>query len=105
MFEHPTPECARDKYPYDTKPWVPATNAECQYKVCSLCHRLGYEKSWANLNSVLNGDIPPNVATGFSFSFARERPICDANLIRNIGLRPVSLVRNHLISLCEILGD
>ncbi|EAQ88920.1 hypothetical protein CHGG_05539 [Chaetomium globosum CBS 148.51] len=46
ILEHLTSECARDKYPYDAKPWVPATKAECQYKVCSPCHRLGYERTW-----------------------------------------------------------
>ncbi|KAH6627585.1 hypothetical protein F5144DRAFT_603843 [Chaetomium tenue] len=76
ILEHLTPECARDKYPYDAKP-------------------LGYERTWVSLNSVLNEDIPPNVATGFSFSFARERPVCDANVVRNIGVRPSPLPPHH----------
>ncbi|KAK3296312.1 uncharacterized protein B0H64DRAFT_442624 [Chaetomium fimeti] len=86
IFEHRTPQCARVKYPYDHKPWVPAPKSECQYKVCHSCFKLGYQKTWVSLDSVLKGDVSPTVATGFSFSFNRARPTCDADMVRDIGL-------------------
>ncbi|KAH6841169.1 hypothetical protein B0I37DRAFT_438834 [Chaetomium sp. MPI-CAGE-AT-0009] len=79
--EHRTPECARHKYPYDDKPWVPERRFECQYRVCHSCFKLGHQKTWVSLDAVLNDDISPTVATGFSFSFESIRPICDADIV------------------------
>lgn len=72
---------------------MPDSRYECQYKVCQACHSLGKEKSWTSLDAVLSGDILPTTATGFGFSHLGVRPVGDANILRNIGLRAVPLVR------------
>ncbi|KAK3301648.1 uncharacterized protein B0T15DRAFT_405376 [Chaetomium strumarium] len=88
-------ECYRTGkiYPDDTMPWVRQETHECQHVVCHQCYPRGREKSWVSLNGVLNGDILPTVATGFSFSYSGSRPCADANVVRNIGCRAVPLVR------------
>ncbi|KAK4232178.1 hypothetical protein QBC38DRAFT_439473 [Podospora fimiseda] len=86
---------AKTKYPYDEKPWVPNHQQECQYKVCHRCHPVGREKSWVSLNGVLNGDVLPHIATGFSFSYIGTRPCADVEIVKNLGCRPVPLPRDH----------
>ncbi|KAK4177261.1 hypothetical protein QBC36DRAFT_372003 [Triangularia setosa] len=80
------------KYPDDDRPWMPDPKFECQHKVCHRCHPIGRQKSWVSLDGVLNGDIPPTVATGYSFSQVRMRPCVDAEIVKNLGYRPVPLV-------------
>ncbi|KAK4152665.1 hypothetical protein C8A00DRAFT_34644 [Chaetomidium leptoderma] len=92
---HRTIRCASEQYPNEDKPWVPGESAECQYKVCHRCYRVGRQKSWVSLDAVLHGDIMPTVATGFSFSFVGTRPVIDAGTVRHIGCRAVPLPRNH----------
>ncbi|KAK4043302.1 hypothetical protein C8A01DRAFT_13192, partial [Parachaetomium inaequale] len=89
---HRTPQSAREKYPHDDKPWLPDRSRECQHKICPACYRIGRQKSWVSLDAVLNGDILPHVATGFSFSFMGTRPVGDVNIVSNLGCRPVPLV-------------
>ena len=72
---------------------MPDGSFECQHKVCHRCHSIGRDKSWVSLNGVLEGDILPNVAVGFSFSYMGIRPCTDANVVKNIGYQPVPLVR------------
>ncbi|KAK4186620.1 hypothetical protein QBC35DRAFT_453098 [Podospora australis] len=85
----------RLKYPDDTRPWIPDQKYECQFKVCHRCMGLGRDKSWVSLNSILNGDILPSVATGFSFNYIGGRPCADARAVQNLGYRPVPLPREH----------
>ncbi|KAK4200519.1 hypothetical protein QBC40DRAFT_173632 [Triangularia verruculosa] len=80
------------KYPDDDCPWMPDPKYECQHKICHRCHPIGRQKSWVSLDGVLNGDIPPTVATGYSFSQVRVRPCVDAETMKNLGCRPVPLV-------------
>ncbi|KAK3334034.1 hypothetical protein B0T19DRAFT_145170 [Cercophora scortea] len=91
--ENPVFQYARLKYPHDGKPWMPDEKYECQYKVCPRCHRLGQDKSWLSLNGILEGDIMPIDAAGFSFAFLSHRPIGDVRIVRNIGYRPVPMRR------------
>ncbi|KAL2020381.1 hypothetical protein VTK56DRAFT_8510 [Thermocarpiscus australiensis] len=83
------------KFPYDSRPWMPDHRYECQYRVCHWCHPSGRDKSWLSLNAVLNGDILPTAAMGFSYSYFRVRPCLDADVLKNIGYRPVPLPRGH----------
>lgn len=84
---------ADKKYPDSNTPWVPSPLWECQHKVCQDCHHLGSDKSWLSLNGILNGDIPPHAATGFSFSHMGFRPKADVEVVKNIGYNAVPLVR------------
>ncbi|KAK4662189.1 uncharacterized protein QC763_711400 [Podospora pseudopauciseta] len=83
------------KYPDDDRPWMPDPKYECQHKVCHRCHPIGRQKSWVSLDGVLNGDIPPTVATGYSFSQVKIRPCVDVETVKNLGCRPVPLPRDH----------
>lgn len=80
-------------------PWVVDENKECQYKVCHYCHRIGEDKSWVSLNGVVNGDILPTVATGYSFSYTQSRPLVDAEVAKNLGCRPVPFPYYHTVNL------
>ncbi|KAL2195472.1 hypothetical protein P885DRAFT_40851 [Corynascus similis CBS 632.67] len=97
---HRTPLSARDKYPHDDKPWVPDGELECRHMVCPACHRIGREKSWVSLDTVLNGDVLPHVATAYSFSFMGSRPVCDAEIVKNIGCQPLPSVTYPRLSGC-----
>lgn len=89
----PRPNQAAQKYPNHNKPWIPDKLWECQFKVCHDCHRLGSEKSWVSLNGVLNGEIAPHVATGYSFSALNFRLVADVDVVKDIGYHAVPLVR------------
>lgn len=84
---------AKNKFPDDDRPWLPNHKHECQYKACHRCHTVGRDKSWASLNGVMNGEVLPHLATGFSFSYIGTRPCADAEIVKNLGCRPVPLVR------------
>ncbi|KAK1749374.1 hypothetical protein QBC47DRAFT_395927 [Echria macrotheca] len=86
---------AKQKYPDARRPWIPTAEHECQYKACHRCHRYGKDKSWVSLDGILNGDTPPTVATGFSFSHQGSRPVVDPNIAKNLGYRAVPLPRRH----------
>lgn len=80
-------------WPDGNRPWLPAVRYECQYRVCERCRPDAPEKSWLSLDAVLKGDISPTLATGYSFSFERARPLADPHVVRNLGCRPAPLVR------------
>ncbi|KAI1865792.1 hypothetical protein JX265_008115 [Neoarthrinium moseri] len=50
-------------------------------------------RSYLSLDGIAKGDIPPTAATGFGFHLHGERPVGDANIVKNIGYRPVPLPR------------
>ncbi|KAK4114964.1 hypothetical protein N656DRAFT_703605 [Canariomyces notabilis] len=91
--DHPNFPYARRKYPSDKIPWVPDPKFECRRKLCARCHKFGRDKSYLSLNSILSGDILPTVAVSFSFGHMGSRPYCDADVVKNLGYRPVPLVR------------
>ena len=77
-------------YPDDKRPWVPTKHFECKYQICPPCHRIKHRaKSWVSLDGVLNGDILPSVATGFSFLDLGSRPVLKASVAEVAGYRPV----------------
>ncbi|KAK4106948.1 hypothetical protein N658DRAFT_491572 [Parathielavia hyrcaniae] len=83
---------ARRQYPDDDRSWVPSQKFECQHKVCLACCQRGgeensHEKAWVSLDAVLNDDVSPSLATGFSFSPEGTRPFVDANILKNMDYR------------------
>lgn len=74
------------------RPWVPPPHHHCQFKVCHRCYRGAAEKSWLSLDGIVNGDISPTAATGYAFSYMKERPICDVSVVNSLGYRAVPLV-------------
>lgn len=83
-----------DKYGYlapavDDRPYLTSERQECKSTLCPHCGKgmVGEEMAFLNLDGVLKGDIPPTVAVGHSFR-RHGRPVADAEIVRNIGLRP-----------------
>lgn len=62
---------------------------ECTISLCPRCGRLGAgeQQSFLSLDGVLKGDIPPSAAVGFGFRALGGRPVANANIVRNLGLR------------------
>ncbi|KAI3343990.1 hypothetical protein F4824DRAFT_494246 [Ustulina deusta] len=75
--------------PTDMKPWVPRDDEECQAKYCHHCRPSCELRSYLSLDGIINGEIPPTAATGFGFHRIRTRPVVNASVMREIGLRPV----------------
>ncbi|KAB5570852.1 hypothetical protein GE09DRAFT_1055628 [Coniochaeta sp. 2T2.1] len=78
------------------RPWVPPRHDECKFMVCSACYRAAKDKSWVSLDGIVEGDIPPTVATAYSFVYMKERPVCIAEVVGRLGYRAVPLPRHHL---------
>lgn len=70
------------------RPFLKNESQECKQTLCPACGKgmMGEEVSFLDLDGVLRGDIPPTVALGYGFRKS-GRPIADANIVRNIGLR------------------
>ncbi|KAI1742502.1 hypothetical protein F4680DRAFT_446066 [Xylaria scruposa] len=71
--------------PANTKPWVPRAE-DCQVKYCHHCRPSFGGRSFLSLDGIINGDIPPTAATSFGL---QNKPIADAKVVKNIGLRAV----------------
>ncbi|EGR50178.1 uncharacterized protein TRIREDRAFT_105488 [Trichoderma reesei QM6a] len=48
-------------------------------------------RAFLSLNAVANGEVLPTAAAGYSFHLLGQRPVVDANVLKNIGCRPVPL--------------
>jgi hypothetical protein len=72
------------------RPFLKNEAQECKQTLCPACGRgmTGEEVSYLDLDGILRLDIPPTVALGYSFRQS-GRPVADANIVRNIGLRRV----------------
>ncbi|KAI1132959.1 hypothetical protein F5Y10DRAFT_291038 [Nemania abortiva] len=81
-------------YPKNTKPWVPHHDEECRVKYCHNCRPSCEPRAYLSLNGILHGEVPATAATGFGFHRTRERPVIDAKVIQEIGLRPVPWPRS-----------
>lgn len=81
--------------------------SECHYRVCPSCHpQLGH-RAFLSIDAVVNGECPPGVmgssfpttataSDSFPASLLLElpggechRPVADADIVKNLGLRPV----------------
>ncbi|PHH85036.1 hypothetical protein CDD83_1001 [Cordyceps sp. RAO-2017] len=76
------------------KPWVRAIHEECRYRICSRCRPGLADRAFISLNAVANGEIPPTAAVGFGFHVMGERPVINAEILKNMGRRPASPVKN-----------
>ncbi|KAI0178411.1 hypothetical protein BJ166DRAFT_50503 [Pestalotiopsis sp. NC0098] len=76
------------------KPWVPEDLKECQFKCCHRCRPTCEPRSYLSLDGVVKGDIPASAAVGFGFHQHGSRPVMDAEVVKNIGYRPVPLPRS-----------
>ncbi|KAI1369136.1 hypothetical protein F5Y08DRAFT_325541 [Xylaria arbuscula] len=81
--------------PTDIKPWIPRKDEECQAKYCHTCRPSCELRSYLSIDSIMHGEIPPTVATGYGFHRMKTRPVVDVEVIRAIGLRPVPWRRVH----------
>ena len=61
---------------------------ECDYQICSSCRPGAADRSFLSLNAVAQGEMLPTAAAGFGFQAIGERPVIDAEVLRNIGNRP-----------------
>ncbi|KAI1384865.1 uncharacterized protein F4822DRAFT_433404 [Hypoxylon trugodes] len=88
-----------------TKPWVPSEADECKYKCCQRCRPSAEWRSYLSLDGIVNGDVPPTAATGFSF-YRTGRPVIHPDRLKNIGLRAVPWPRarknSHVSSLSSL---
>ncbi|KAH6647250.1 hypothetical protein BKA67DRAFT_663586 [Truncatella angustata] len=73
------------------KPWVPLDEDECQFKCCHNCRPTCESRSYLSLDGILKDDIPASAAVGFGFHLQGTRPVIDADIVKNIGYRPVPL--------------
>lgn len=75
--------------PADEKPFLLPQVAECRTTLCPSCGRAagGEQQAFLNLEGVLTGDIPPSAAVGFGFRALGGRPVANANIVKNLGLR------------------
>ncbi|KAI1337825.1 hypothetical protein F5Y15DRAFT_417614 [Xylariaceae sp. FL0016] len=85
--------------PGETRPWIPEQQEECQAKYCHRCRPSCKDRAFLSLNGVLSGEIPPTAASSFGFGRLGTRPIYDANVVKNIGLRAVPWPRARSHSL------
>jgi hypothetical protein len=65
---------------------------ECSYKVCQNCRPGACDRAYLSLNAVTKGQIPPTAAVGYGFHVMGERPVVNADILMQIGCRPVALV-------------
>jgi hypothetical protein len=84
----------RANSPDGDKPRLPDKKHACNSMACHQCYGLGRQKPWASLDAVMKGDNLPSDITGYSFSPMDVRLVADANIVKNIGFRPVPLVRS-----------
>ncbi|KAL6859256.1 hypothetical protein J3F83DRAFT_763361 [Trichoderma novae-zelandiae] len=62
-----------------------------QYRPDQVAHILRQHRSFLSLNAVADGEVPPTAAAGYSFHLLGQRPVVDANVVKNLGCRPVPL--------------
>lgn len=62
---------------------------ECRINPCTHCGRFGNgeQQTLLSLDGNLSGDIPPSAAVGLGFLSLGGRPVANANIVENLGLR------------------
>ncbi|EAA33486.1 hypothetical protein GE21DRAFT_3967 [Neurospora crassa] len=91
QFDHPRYKHAKKRFPDDDQPWMPSRETECSFTVCHNCCPSATEKNRISIDSVVEDDIQPTVAVGYGFSKLKSRPYAKAEIVRNIGYRPVPM--------------
>lgn len=94
QHEHAVDSALADRHgpflPYaGDKPYLEPLQDECKATLCPSCGRAGAggDLSFLSLDGVLRGDIPPSAAVGYGFRAMGERPVANANIVKNLGLR------------------
>lgn len=80
------------------RPFLKNETQECRQTLCPACGKgmMGEQVSFVDLDGILRGDIPPTVALGYGFRKS-GRPIADANILRNIGLRKAPEKKDQVV--------
>ncbi|KAF3770272.1 hypothetical protein M406DRAFT_66691 [Cryphonectria parasitica EP155] len=75
--------------PAELYPHVVDELDECKTILCPTCGcgGLGEHLSYLSIDGVLKGDIPPTAAVGFGFRAMGGRPVANAGIVKNLGLR------------------
>ncbi|KJZ76223.1 hypothetical protein HIM_04305 [Hirsutella minnesotensis 3608] len=79
-------ESAPSSFDYK-KPWVRGVQDECQYRICSRCRPSLADRAFLSLDAIAHGEIPPTAAVGFGFHIMGERPIVNAEVLKQLGQR------------------
>lgn len=71
------------------RPYLVPEHQECKTTLCPRCGRagLGEYQGYLNPDGILKGDIPPTAAVGYGFRPLGGRPVANANVVKNLGLR------------------
>lgn len=71
------------------RPYLEPLQDECTATLCPSCGRAGAgeDLSFLSIDGVLRGDIPPSAAVGYGFRGMGGRPVANANIVKNLGLR------------------
>lgn len=69
-------------------PWLPMPTHECQFKACEVCRPSMRDRAWGSIDGIVKGDIPATTLAGYGFRWQGARPVADARIVRNLGLRP-----------------
>jgi hypothetical protein len=70
------------------KPWLPAFDTECLFKICHRCRPTSMERNFLSLNALSKGEIPLSAVTGFGFQMIGKRPVIPKNVAMQLGLKP-----------------
>lgn len=73
----------------EERPYIVGQAEECKATLCPRCGRggVGEDLTWLRIDGVLKGDIPASAAVGYGFRALGGRPVTDANVVKNLGLR------------------
>lgn len=74
------------------KPWVRSVREECQYVICPRCRAGSVDRAFLSLDAVVNGEFLPTAASGYGFHVLGERPVVNAEILKEIGTRAVPFV-------------
>lgn len=71
------------------RPYLVGQAEECSATLCPRCGRggMGEDLAWLSIDGVLKGDVPATAAVGYGFRALGGRPVADANIVKNLGLR------------------
>lgn len=94
QHENAVDTALRDRYgpfvpPAEERPYIVGQAEECRATLCPRCGQggMGEDLAWLSIDSVLKGDIPATAAVGYGFRAIGGRPVADANIVKNLGLR------------------